>query len=321
MMTARITNASDDTELARLPLLTRDDARALATLIAGLLATALLPARSDAWIAGILARSWLRLRPGAVKRLAEKMKDRLRVEAGYCDFVEMARQHYLMRFETGWGRIRGMHGAGWSPDVTIEGLQKVTQGLSAGRGVILWRMAFCSGPAVMHACRRAGLPLVHLSRAGHGSTQLSRLGLRTVCKLWQRAENQRLEERVVIPVDGSLEYVQVLLDRLARNRVLSIVGEHAGKGNVTARLLGVDREFATGAPALAWELGATLLTLYAVREAPCRYRVVIDPPICMDRGLDRRTAVRRAVEEYAHRLEQRIVEHPAEWRGWGTRLI
>jgi hypothetical protein len=32
-------------------------------------------------------------------------------------------------------------------------------------------------------------------------------------------------------------------------------------------------------------------------------------------------AIRKAVEEYAHRLEQRIVEHPAEWRGWGTRLI
>ncbi len=249
------------------------------------------------------------------------MKKRLGVEGGGRDFVELARQHYRMRFESGWGRIRGMHAAGWSPEVSIEGLERIQQGLSEGRGVILWRMAFGSGPALMHACRCAGLPLVHLSRAGHGSTQPSRLGLQTVCRLWQRAENQRLEERVVIPVDGSLGYVRVLVDRLAANQLLSIVGEHAGRVNVRAKLLGVEREFATGAPALAWEYNSTLLTLYTVREAPCRFRVVIDPPIGLDRGLGRREAVRQAVEEYAHRLEQRMREHPADWRGWGTRLI
>jgi lauroyl/myristoyl acyltransferase len=321
MTTARIASSSKDTGLAPLPLLTRSDAKSLAILSAGWLTSALLPARFDAWTARIVARTWLRAHPAAPKLLAEKMKNRLGAAAGPRDLDEIARQHYLMRFETGWGRIRGMHRAGWSPEVSIEGLQRVQQGLSAGRGVILWRMAFCSGPAVMHACMRAGLPLVHLSRAGHGSTQPSRLGLRTVCRLWQRAENRRLEERVVIPLDGSLEYVQILLDRLAANRVLSIVGEHAGRGNVTARLLGVEKQFATGAPALAWEVGSTLLTLCAVREAPCRYRVVIDPPIHLDRGLGRSTAIRMAVEEYVHRLERRIVEYPAGWRGWGTRLI
>jgi lauroyl/myristoyl acyltransferase len=288
---------------------------------AGLLLTFVLPSRWDTWVARSLSRAWIRLRPRKVRRLAEEMKKRLGAEGGEGDLIETAREHYRMRFETGWGRIRGLRRGGWSPDVRLEGADIVRQGLAAGRGVILWRMAFCSGPAVMHACSLAGFPLVHLSRAGHGSTRPSRCGLLTACRMWQRAENSRLAERIVIPGDGSLEYLRVLVDRLARNQVLSIVGEHSGRVNVAQSLLGVEREFATGAPALAWELGSTLLTLHAVREAPCRYRVVVDPPIGMDRGLDRRTAIRRAVEEYARRLERRILARPADWRGWGTRLI
>jgi len=64
-----------------------------------------------------------------------------------------------------------------------------------------------------------------------------------------------------------------------------------------------------------------LLTCSEVREAPHHYRIVVDPPIVMERHSGRKAAVRAAVEEYARRLEHRILAHPGDWRGWGTRLL
>jgi lauroyl/myristoyl acyltransferase len=318
----RITRAEHDAGIARLPLVSLPDLHAAAVLVLGYLGASLLPRACDARIAGALAALWLRVHPGAVQRLAAAIQARLGDRAGRGRELEaIAREHFRTRVETGWGRIRGMRRGGWTPAVALEGREHVARGLAGGRGVILWRFALGSGPALMHAFADAGWRPVHLSRAEHGSRRLSRFGLRTVCSMWQVAENRWLCERIVIPTDASLGYVRVLADRLQANAVVSIAGEHGGRGALDVTVLGSSRKLATGAAALAWETGATLVTCCSLREAPQRYRVVVDPPIELERGAGRREAVRCAVEEYARRLEARIREHPADWRGWGTRLI
>ena len=288
----------------------------------GLAAATVIPRRLDDRVVTALTRLWLLAHPGAVSRLTVAMRERLgRDTVAGEPLHTVAKAHYRSRFQTGWERVRALQGGALTGEVELEGRDLVEEGLAAGRGVILWRMAVGGGPALMSAFHRAGLPLVHLSRAEHGSRHLSRFGLATLCRMWQRAENRFLEERVAIPVDGALDYVRVLTERLAANKVLSIAGEHAGKGGVTVRVLGSERQLATGAAALAWECGARLLTCATVQAAPARRRVVVDPPIELAAGAGRRAAVAGAVEEYARRLELRVRAHPADWRGWGTRLI
>jgi predicted LPLAT superfamily acyltransferase len=164
-----------------------------------------------------------------------------------------------------------------------------------------------------HAC---GLPLTHLSRAEHGSGTKTRLGLGVVAPLHRRVEDAVLRERVQIPISGSLAYLRTLGDRLAANQCVSIFGEHTGRQSVTVTVLGMEHRYALGAPSLAWRENAGLVTAYALREGPFRYRVVIEEEMAVDRDVSRRCFAEQAVQAFAGRLERCILRHPADWHGW-----
>ena len=158
--------------------------------------------------------------------------------------------------------------------------------------------------------------MTHLSREQHGSPSLTRLGVRVVAPLYCRAENPYLAERVRIPLDGSLSYLNRLRGRLRENACVSIFGEHEGRQGAEVEVLGARWRFALGAPSLAWLEGAELLTVYPLRIAPFHYRVVIDEPIAADRSAPRKAFAQQALAEFAERLERLIVAYPAQWQGW-----
>jgi len=125
----------------------------------------------------------------------------------------------------------------------------------------------------------------------------------------------------VIPTDQSLGYMRVLLDHLGANRVVSIAGDGvARRQNVAATLLGREARFAPGAPGLAWRMGSALLPLHVVRDGPLDYRIVIDKEIELDRKVDKAVFIDRAVGEFARRLEQRVLQHPADW-AWYSHIV
>ena len=57
--------------------------------------------------------------------------------------------------------------------------------------------------------------------------------------------------------------------------------------------------------------------MYSVREGTGRYRIVIDEPIPVDRQLDRKVYVEKAVHEFSRRMQVAIERHPGSWKGWG----
>ena len=181
---------------------------------------------------------------------------------------------------------------------------------------MLWGMRLASATAIKQAFYHAGRPLVHLSRAQHGSPTDSRLGVGVAAKLYCRAENPYLRERVVIPLDGSPRYLQTLRRRLNENACVSIFGEHAGRQSVERPILTTRLAFAVGAPSLAWSEGAALLTVSAHREAPLSYRIEVDEEIPVDASLPRKAFAERAVDEFARRLEEKIRKFPSDWQGW-----
>ncbi len=229
---------------------------------------------------------------------------------------EIARAHLRMRLEDGLGRLRGMRRRGWRPQVEIAGLENVRRALDRRRGAVIWAMRLSSATALKQGFCDAGFPLVHLSRAEHGASSPSVFGVRVVAPLFCRAENVLLQERLRIPLNQSPRYLSIVRDRLRANHCVSIFGEHEGRVNARAPLLGKPTRFAIGAPSLAWSEGAALMTAYPIRTGPSRYSLQIDDEIPVDRSTPRKAFAEAAVSEFARRLEASILRYPADWQGW-----
>lgn len=281
----------------------------------GTVAAALTPQGWDPAIASILVRLYAVAAPRTVDRVATNMAAVLPPSTALQP-RKLAADYLRMRLEDMWGRLRGMRRFGWRPEIEIEGLERVREARSRGRGVILWSMRFSSSTAIKQVFHRAGLPLVHVSREDHGARTKTKLGVKVVAPMFCRAENPYLAARVQIPLDGSLGYLRDLRKHLRDNACVSIFGEHEGIQNVEVEILGTRRRFALGAPSLAWLENSVLFTVYPLRVGPCHYRVVIDKEIPVTRTIPRRQFAAQAVEEFGRRLQRLIVAHPADWQGW-----
>jgi lauroyl/myristoyl acyltransferase len=229
---------------------------------------------------------------------------------------------YQVVFEDAWARIRSVHKRGWKPSTSVEGLERIEAARAAGAGTILWRMSFGSSLNVKIGLWRAGIPIVHLSHETHGSWSGTRIASKILRSLYRRTEKWYLAERVIIPQTGGRgKVMKTLLRRLMEdNAVVSIVGDLTGTQNVTTPFLDGQAKFAIGSPSLAWKAKSALLPVYAVRQATGDYRIVIEEPIEVDRTLDRKEAVRRAVEEFSERMQDAIARHPGSWSNWGRFL-
>jgi lauroyl/myristoyl acyltransferase len=223
--------------------------------------------------------------------------------------------HFRMRAEGIWSRIRLLHGERWSAKITLRGGEHLERARKRGKGAIVWRMEFCDALIGHAACAEAGFPLTHLSHFHHGARTRTRLGLNVVAPRYCKSEQRLVKERVVIGPSGALGYLRTLASRLASNEVVSIVGEHSASQTVNARFFDRTIGLATGAPGLAWQTDATLLTLHAVRTGPYCYEVIVSEPIRIDRGQPRRAWIEAAVAEYAGRLAQNVAAHPESWMG------
>ena len=279
--------------------------------------TGLWPRRWDRWL--MERRAAWSLRPGnaKIRDLAALMRRVMGTSTGDRDLIPAARDHYRMCQETGWTRMRSIHQKGTEAEIEIDGLEHLQRGLASGRGVILWGMLFCGYTLAKEALWRAGIRVSHLSREDHSAPSRSWLGLNVAGRLFRSAETPYLEQRVIIPLDGSLSYLRGLMDLLKSNACVSITGELKGRQNVSANVFGWPEAFATGAPGLAWKMESSLLTCYVVREGTLRYRLVIEPPVEPDRSLGRDEFIRAAVEEFASRLQRHIGDHPGDWDRWG----
>lgn len=294
---------------------TRKDLRFLAEVGLGYWIAALCPRRWDPWIVDRWVNWYAPADGGAVRDLAGLMRALLGPAAGQRDLLELAARHYRTVVEDRWGHIRDLHKQGWTPEIAVEGIRHIQEGLKASRGVILWGMHFCGGAVAKAGLAAAGIRLAHLSREHHGRPSRSWLGER-LAYFGYKPELRYLDRRIVIPGDESLGYMRELIGLLASNACLSITGELPGRQSVEAEFFGGREKFATGAPGLAYKMGSPLLTYYAVREGTFRYRVVIEGPIEADRGVARQQFVRAAVEQFAERLQRTIVAHPSDWYRW-----
>jgi lauroyl/myristoyl acyltransferase len=210
------------------------------------------------------------------------------------------------------------HKRGWHPEIELDGIEHVHNALARKKGVILWGMSFC-GPVIPKlAFFRAGLPVIHLSTPHHGGFSKSIVAVRIINPWNLKSENKYLTERIVIPLDNSLDYLRLLKKRLLSNGCISIMGEHKGRQNIKVPFLGGEEQYATGAANLARSTGATLLTVYSFRVRQGHYKVGIEPPIHISRETERSEFLLEAIKEFARRLEIHVLDHPEDWEKWSV---
>lgn len=292
----------------------RDIPRIL-SLFLGFVATALVPRRLDGSISNILSVICMAFDRRRIRRIARTIELRLGQQLNGRDPVALARDHYHMRIEDGWGRLRGLHRDGWQPRIEVEGIEHIRHALNAGSGVVLWTTWFCGAVIPKAAMWNSGIPMNHLSRRDHGATSHSALALEILAPLYVRPEARYLKRRILVPLDASLGYMRDLIAVLQAGECLSISGELSGRQSLPVPFLDGTKAFATGAPALAWTCNSALLIVRVLRAGPMAYRVVITP-IELTRNCTRKEFVRAAIGEYASQIEQAIIRYPSDWQGW-----
>lgn len=296
---------------------TSQDLVRLASLVAGYLATGMVPRRWD----GAAGDALLRVaRPFFPQReLAQRISDGLGSRLAARSAGELADQWLRFYVEDAWGRARDLHGRGSRLRTMVTGGEHLEAARAEGRGAILWVMPFCGSRVFKAALWHDRIPLVHLGRENHAVPSTSWLALRIVSPFHRRAEGRYLVGTIIVPFEGFPRALGRLKDVLRQNQCLSMNAAGFGQQEMTIDLLGQPTPLATGPPALAHATGAALLPAYAEHSGRLEYRAVIERPLESDRTLPRRDFVSRAVQEFGGRVEAQLVRRPQDWSPWRAR--
>jgi lauroyl/myristoyl acyltransferase len=292
-----------------------NDFRKLGFLSSGYLLTLLLPRRLDPWVVGRLLRMRFYVRNAWIEKIVRGMQRYLAPALPEADLDSLAREYCAMAREIEWLRFRAYHTRKLEVETSVEGLEILQRARDSGQGAILWGMSFCEHLPVKVALQRSGVELVHLTSAYHGVPDpCTSFGMEVVGPFFCAAESPFVGERVIIPRDGSLGYMRVLMSRLSENACVYIRGDYRSfRNNLTVRLFGRDLPFAPGAPGLAWKLGSPLLPLHVIREGPFRYKAVIHPPIDAERDQGKGPFIRDSMARFRDLVERCILESPSSW--------
>ena len=313
--------------LARTPRVrafSRDDLYEMVAISVLAPASWLMPHRLWDFISVALSLGIAALRPDVTRRRIQRLRRclagrsiegslfalRVRIMAGYME----ERLQILREYRPG----------GWRGRIELTGREHLDAALERGRGVVLWVCPFTYSDLITKtALSRAALAVSHLSASSRGFSPNSchpwlptRFGLRYLSRLRTAVEDRYLDERVVMPRDGSLGYIRRLERRLKSNGILSIRAGRVGHRTMELPVLGGLTTLATGAPSLAIATGAALLPVFVIRRGPGRFEVVFEPPIEPAQGLDPHAATEDLMRRYSKQLESYVLRFPHMWSGW-----
>jgi lauroyl/myristoyl acyltransferase len=251
-------------------------------------------------------------RAALLSTIRRTLGERLNTRSGDSILNELAGEQILTILQL----LRDYRPGGWRPEIRLTGLEHLEAARAEGKGAILWIgfTVYCDLVAKM-AFHRARLAVSHLSRASHGFSG-SRFGTRVLNRLQTAVEDRYLGERVMLSPSGAKPALETLAGRLAGNRVVTFTVHRNAKRPIVVAFLEGEIFLAPGAPLLAQKTGAALLPVFAFRDGDGVYDVTIEAPLEVRRDLPKQEAMRRVGQDYAARLEPRVLEHPGQWRGW-----
>lgn len=216
-------------------------------------------------------------------------------------------------------QILGLKGTwrSWRPEIRLRGEAHLQKAIDKGTGAILWVTDSNYSTLIFKiAMHRAGYRLSQLSRPNHGFSN-SPFGIRFLNPIWSNVEDRFLEERVTIKDDNAAPALEILRDRLAANRVVSIA-----VGAVAHRFADVpffqhSLRLPTGPLRLMRDTGAPIFPAFVFATGDGSLEVTIESALPL---FEEPQAFERSAIAYAKLLEPYVSKYPEQWTGWGFLL-
>lgn len=190
----------------------------------------------------------------------------------------------------------------------VRGLERLTEALQKGRGVILWESSFF-GRRVMakRILHENGFSICQVHAENHiggFSDAKTWISKHVIQPFFDNCERQFVKEIISLPGSDSLAFIRDLRARLKHNSVLCISADgRQGHKFLPVEFLGRTGSLSTGMVSLARVSGATILPLFCVQEEGDRTTLVIESPICIEADGDRERGFEKAIRQYANLLD------------------
>jgi lauroyl/myristoyl acyltransferase len=206
----------------------------------------------------------------------------------------------------------------------IDGWEHLESALEKGKGAILWEASgFGSRNVSKHILRDKGIAVhqVHsenhlgwVSTDLHSGTWLRRRVIVPTIRRWMA---RFVESIVWLRSEQSVAMAKVLLNVLRHNGVVCSTADGSwGARLAVVQHLGRQRAFATGMPSLARVSGAALLPLFCTQDRQGIPTLTIGPPIQVETGADRQSALKSCVTEWVRLFESHVKAYPGKYRAW-----
>lgn len=224
--------------------------------------------------------------------------------------------------------LREYSSKGWKPVINVRGIETIEDALDNGKGAVLWVAPFFfNNLVVKKGLYRANYPISHLSAYNHGPS-LSRFGIRFVNKVYIKAENKYLDERIIIQpardlryknAGTNLAYIKELEIILKANGLVTVscqpdpALEHQG---VAKRIMNGNLLLATGAPSLALANGSALIPVFTVRKTSDEFEVILEKPLSVPDEGNRQEKIKHLLDEFVELTEAYAVKYPVLFKPW-----
>jgi phosphatidylinositol dimannoside acyltransferase len=247
-------------------------------------------------ITAVLALAWPRLRAQALENFAiafdtgpRERRPRALARASVRSFGRMATDFLWLRTLAQEEIPRVAEAAG---------VEHLAGALRAGRGVILVLPHLGCWDVAAALASAAGLPITIVTEDGWGARLVAGSRRRPGVRLAPR-------ERSLRP----------LLRALGRNEAVALLADLARSGVHTLEVpfFGRPAPMPSGPARLSVRTGAPILVVCAVRSAPGRYRVELQPPLRTGADSDEESAVRQLTAGMAAGFERAIRAYPDQW--------
>lgn len=194
--------------------------------------------------------------------------------------------------------------------VTIVGKQHLDTALAKGNGVLLFQAHFGAFQMVMPAVGYSGYKMNQISAAA---------------SVWKEAGVSRIQKKSfdikagyesALPVQhiSIKSSLRPVFRALERNEVVGItIDGGGGRKTVLIKFLGRNANFQQGAAEIAIRTDAEVIPAFIISEGGLKHRLVIHPPLKVNKILEKNEQARTIVQEFATILEDYVCRYPAHY--------
>jgi len=187
--------------------------------------------------------------------------------------------------------------------IAIVGAEYLNNALTRGKGVILVSAHFGNFP----------LMLAKLSLEGYKTAGLIRYMRDERAEKFFLAKRKRLGIKTIYSQPRKV-CVENSIRALRNNEVIFIpMDQNFGSGGVFVDFFGRKAATATGPVVFAQRTGATLLLGFIVRQPDDTHKIIIEPPLNLEKGRNHQETVIINTQRLTNIIESYIRRYPAEW--------